>query len=67
MLALLFLLGIYCAISVLFLFVVMLLQLTRNEVVQFYMLDAFEEREKIQLQRLFLHSLLVFLLYYLFI
>lgn len=46
MLALLFLLVYIGAISVLFLFVVMLLQLTRNEVVQFYMLDAFEEREE---------------------
>lgn len=44
--ALLFLLVYIGAISVLFLFVVMLLQLTKNQVNQFYMLKSLEETEE---------------------
>lgn len=46
MLALLFLLVYIGAISVLFLFVVMLLQVTKNQVNQFYMLEDLSEREE---------------------
>lgn len=44
--ALLFLLVYIGAISVLFLFVVMLLQLTKNQVNQFYILETLEDREE---------------------